>query len=67
MWHNHPFCQRNKATKSAAVIGLCGGRGWSKFEKGGGGNRQFSRICPDHSNIVEGFALVKTPKDSFVV
>ena len=40
MWHNHPFSQKNKATKRYWGIGLCvygggGGGGEAKFEKGG--------------------------------
>ena len=34
MWHDHPFSQRNKATKKtmAAEVGDKG-RGWPTFEK----------------------------------
>ena len=33
MWRDHPFSQRNKATKRT---GVAGGGGWTKFDKGEG-------------------------------
>ena len=37
MWHNHPFSQKNKATKRYWGIGLCvyGGGGGGVSNKGG--------------------------------
>ena len=45
MWRDHPFSQRNRTTERTVGVGLggdrkVGGRGWTKFEKGGG-SRQY--------------------------
>ena len=43
MWHGHPFNQRNKKSKIAGQgrvkVGSNRKRGWTKFYKGGVGNR----------------------------
>ena len=38
MWHDHPFRQRNKATKGACNGGRSLERGRTKFENEGVGN-----------------------------
>ena len=38
MWWDYPFIQQNKETKKAVEVEDGGkARGWTKFEKGGGG------------------------------
>ena len=44
MWRDHPFSQRKKTIKRAVGFSLKATgkeRGWKRFEKGGGGGRQY--------------------------